>query len=312
MVRLPWRKEDANVAERVVVADDPLRALLQLGRYGVVVSNSERWQDHPERDVLLRHAVETIDEIFALVPEGFVSIAQTVSQDPGGPEVDVETDPFLICRHPVTNAEYQQFVDAGGYEELENWPQEMWPHLIGFKDQSGSAGPRFWLSGRHDPQLADHPVVGVSFYEASAYAVWAGYRLASEAEWQMAASWRTRTTAHIFHSFPWGDAFDTDRCNIWATGLGTTVSVDRFPEGAAPNGALQLIGNVWEWTSSTFEAFDEHGRPVVGSTLMKSVRGGAFDTYFSAQTTSDFRTGVGALIRPHNVGIRCAMPLVGA
>ena len=79
--------------------------------------------------------------------------------------------------------------------------------------------------------------------------------------------------------------------------------------GAAPNGVVQLIGNVWEWTSSDFIISDGQGNLVVGDAAMKSIRGGAYDTYFPRQTTSLFRTGLTALIRSHNVGLRCAMDL---
>src|SRR5206468_4186091 len=160
-----------------------------------------------------------IDENFALVPEGFVSLPQTIDDNPGCPEIDVETEPFLLARHAVTHAQFQKFVDAGAYEELELWPKDIWPHLIDFKDQTEHVGPRYWKNGRHDRRLAEHPVVGINCYEAAAYAQWAGFRLPTEAEWQMAASWRIRSSAHLLRRYPWGDALDTRRCNIWASGI---------------------------------------------------------------------------------------------
>jgi iron(II)-dependent oxidoreductase len=86
------------------------------------------------------------------------------------------------------------------------------------------------------------------------------------------------------------------------------VPVSEYVSGASPNGVLQLIGNVWEWTGSNFEVSYEY-RPVVGDMLLKSIRGGAFDTYFAAQATSAFRTGMAALARVHNVGFRCALDM---
>ena len=127
----------------------------------------------------------------------------------------------------------------------------------------------------------------------------------------MAASWRIRSSANVLRRYPWGDALDHQRCNIWASSVGQTVPVDQFASGAAPNGVLQLIGNVWEWTASDFEVTDETGQPIIGEMIMKSIRGGAFDTYFAAQATSCFRTGLASLIRAHNVGFRCAMDLAG-
>lgn len=309
-LRFFWRGDDARPETGGARLDaDPLRACLQLERFGVLAVNGAEWVEQPGFEAARAEAIEVLDERFALVPEGYVSIVQAVLDVPGAPELDVETPPFLMAKHAVTNAQFQKFVDQGGYEQLELWPEDIWPHLIGFKDRSGAAGPRLWSMGRHDRHLASHPVVGVSYYEAGAYARWAGYRLPTEAEWQMAASWRIRSSAHVFHRYPWGESVDTGRCNIWATGLDATAPVDAFEEGAAPNGVLQLIGNVWEWTSDDFEAVDQHQNPVVGDTLMKSIRGGAYDTYFACQATSDFRTGSAALQRAPNVGFRCCIDL---
>ena len=288
------------------LAEDLLEQCLQLKRYGVIVANRARWADHPVIDAVAAEAARQIGERFRVVPDGLASLPQSVRDTPGSPEVDVAVASHLLARHTVTNAEYQYFVDAGGYRELELWPRDLWPQLIEFQDLSGHQAPRYWREGRHDRRQADHPVVGVSYYEAVAYARWAGFRLPTETEWQMAASWRLRSLAHLPRRYPWGNALDTHRCNTWATGLGATVSVTAFPEGCAPNGVQQLIGNVWEWTSSDYEVTDDEGRPVVGDMPMKSIRGGAFDTYFPAQATSTFRTGLAGLVRAHNVGFRCA------
>lgn len=102
---------------------------------------------------------------------------------------------------------------------------------------------------------------------------------------------------------------DPERCNLWVSDVHGTVPVDRYESGAAPNGVLQLIGNVWEWCSSDYEVVDECGRMVVGDMLLKEIRGGAFDTYFPSQATSAFRTGLPSLIRAHNVGFRCIVDL---
>lgn len=294
-------------ADQTVLETDQLRQLVQLERYGQIARHPERFSKHADFNGLHQTAVRAIDERFALVPEGFVSMPQTVNDVPGCPEVTAETEPFLLERHAVTNAQFQKFVDAGGYGELDLWPKDMWPHLIDFKDRTDEAGPRFWREGRHDKRLSEHPVVGICYYEAAAYAHWAGYRLPSESEWQMAASWRIRSSADVLRRYPWGDALDVDRCNIWASGIGTTTQADAYQAGAAPNGVLQLIGNVWEWNSSDFDVTDDDGRPIIGGMAMKSIRGGAFDTYFPAQATGCFRTGLSTLSRVQNVGFRSAL-----
>jgi iron(II)-dependent oxidoreductase len=169
-----------------------------------------------------------------------------------------------------------------------------------------------WRNARHDDRYRDHPVVGISWYEAQAYALWTGQRLPSEAEWQMAASWHIKSSTDIMRRFPWGDAMDNTRCNIWSSRRGVTVPVSEYPNGTAPNQVRQLVGNVWEWTDTEYAITDDIGRPIVGEMPMHVVRGGAFDTYFETQSANYFRTGQIALARTYNTGFRCAMNLSDA
>jgi iron(II)-dependent oxidoreductase len=297
-------------AARTKPVADPVEQALRAGRLGHIVGRRPPWVDQPRFEAALTAAARVVDERFALVPLGIVSIPLTICDEPGQPEVDCETKEFMLARYPVTNADFQHFVDADGYHDMSLWPEEIWPHLSSFKDETDGPGPRYWRNGCHDRRLADHPVVGISYYEAAAYAQWAGYRLPTEAEWQMAASWRIRSAAHVHRRYPWGDSLDLQRCNIWASGHGGTLPVDACPGGAAPNGVQQLIGNVWEWTNSDFLCADTKGRRVVGETRMNSIRGGAFDTYFAWQATATFRTGLACIARSGNVGFRCALDLV--
>jgi len=289
---------------------DLLEQALRAGRLGHFVAQPSPWANQPRFETVLAEAARAIDERFALVPAGIVSIPLTTCDDPGQPETDCETQEFMLARHAVTNADFQHFVDAEGYRDMSLWPEEIWPHLISFKDMTDTPGPRYWQNGRHDRRLADHPVVGISFYEAAAYAQWAGYRLPTEAEWQMAASWQIRSEANVHQRYPWGDSLDLQRCNIWASGHNGTLPVGACPGGAAPNGVLQLIGNVWEWTNSDFLCADTNGQRVVGDSRMNSIRGGAFDTYFAWQATATFRTGLACVARSNNVGFRCALHAV--
>ncbi len=305
----PKAKPVYEPAERTRLQNDPLKREIQCERYGFIVMNRDHWKRHAEAKTLIEQAAEAIDDQFALVPDGFVSIPQTICDYPGCPEEDYETESFLMARYCVTNRQFQKFVDADGYQNLDLWPEDIWPHLIDFKDQTEHAGPRYWQNGLHHRRFADHPVVGINFYEAFAYARWAGYRLPTTTEWQMAASWRIRSSANVLRRYPWGDALDKTRCNIWASGIGTTRPVQEYENGAAPNGVRQLIGNVWEWTATDYIVGDEDSNPVIGDMIMKDIRGGAFDTYFPAQATSTFRTGLASLLRTHNVGFRCALDL---
>ncbi|MFH0982966.1 MAG: formylglycine-generating enzyme family protein [Planctomycetota bacterium] len=299
-------------AELHTPESDPLRCLWQQERYTEIVKTRMQWQNHPEGEALVAAAQEKLDQELALVPEGIVSLPTSLDDRVGTEENDLLVRPFLMDICAVSNARFQRFVEAGGYEDLELWPEPIWPHLIEMQDSTGHPGPRFWRDGRHDRRLSNHPVVGISGYEAEAFARWHGRRLPTEAEWQMAASWHLKSEANILRRFPWGDAMDQTRCNVWASRVGTTVPVDAYPEGAAPNGVRQLIGNVWEWTASEFEIRDVQGRPVLAEMPMRSIRGGAFDTYFESQATSLFRTGQIAMGRTHNTGFRCTMDLAEA
>ncbi len=288
---------------------DELLRLFQRRRYAFIIDNADHWQAHPSVERIIDQSHEALESGFALVPAGAASLAQTVSDDASSPQLDVDVEPFLMAVHPVTNADFQYFVDGGAYENLDLWPEEIWPYLIEFHDLTGTLGPRYWRDGRHDFRKANHPVIGVSWYEANAYATWAGVRLPTEAEWQMAASWRIRSSTDVFRRFPWGDAMDWTRCNLWNAGRGTTVAVDEYAEGGAPNNVLQMIGNVWEWVGTEFNILADDQSPIVGEMPMMGVRGGSFDTYFESQATSLFRSGQIALGRTHNLGFRCALDI---
>lgn len=306
----PIRKPDAfEPAEPIELDADPLNQCMQLGRFGHLLVNRETWKDHPEIERIWRTSRARIDEMFAIVPDGIAVLSQAVRDSDVSPEIAAETEPFLLARHVVTNADFQRFADGGGYGQLDLWPKDIWPHLIDFKDPTEHPGPRYWRKGRHSKHLSDHPVVGICFYEASAYARWAGFRLPTEAEWQVAATWRIRSEANVLRRFPWGDAFDTQRCNIWASGIGHTVPVADYPNGAGPNQVCQMVGNIWEWTAGDFGVTDDSGNLIAGDMRMAAIRGGAFDTYFSSQATGVFRTGLVCLARAHNVGFRCALDL---
>lgn len=288
---------------------DPLKRMLQQGRFAAMLREEGKYLGNSEAMALIAQGKCELEPRMALVPAGSVSIPITISAEPGSPEQEINVEPFLLDVHCVTNARFQKFVDAGGYDALEFWPEEIWPHLIELKDLTGQPGPRFWRQGRCDARLAEHPVVGISWYEAQAYALWIGQRLPSEAEWQMAGSWHLNSSTDMVRRFPWGDAMDKEKCNIWASRLGATVPVNRYPNGGAPNHVLQLVGNVWEWTDTEYTLTDENAQPIVGEMPMHVIKGGAFDTYFEMQATAEFRTGQIALARAHNTGFRCAMNL---
>jgi flagellar motor switch protein FliG len=132
---------------------------------------------------------------------------------------------YWIDKYPVTNEAYKKFTDATGHRK-----------------------PPHWTSGKGTYPLehAWHPVTNVNWHDAAAYASWAGKRLPTEAEWEKAAR---GTQGQVY---PWGDAFRKDYINSCEDYEGTT-SVDRFPAGVSPYGALDMCGNVLEWCSDWYQ-----------------------------------------------------------
>ncbi len=155
-------------------------------------------------------------------------------------------------------------------------------------------------------------MVGVSWYEASAFARWLGKRLATDAEWVRAASAPILLPGGELRQrrFPWGDKPERNRANLWGAIPAGTLPVDALPQGDSAGGVSQMIGNVWEWTAGDFDAESPTRLSPDGSlrsAARKSLRGGAFDTYFDVQATCQFQSGDHPLARKHNIGFRCAL-----
>jgi iron(II)-dependent oxidoreductase len=260
-----------------------------------------------------------LQDAMALVPDGEVVLGQIDDALEDGKLDDdeilshqgrvVQVDRFFLDRYPVTNEDYYEFVAAGGYQQSAMWDPVILPAVLDFVDQTGQPGPRFWTDGRYHPGKADHPVVGVSWYEAQAYARWVGKRLPTDAEWVKAGSWPVKVAAstRLQRRYPWGDTMDSTKANLWSSQRKGTVSVGEYAEGVSVGGVYQLIGNVWEWTRGNFVPRDREGEVLVQEVSMKSIRGGAFDTYFENQATCQFQSGEFAIARKRNIGFRCAV-----
>lgn len=262
----------------------------------------------------LEAAQEALDDAMAIVPEGVVAVyarAYETLDERLAKQAEriINVEGFFLDRYAVTNREYLDFVEDGGYEQMSLWDEAIWPAVLGFLDKTGQPGPRFWVNGIFPTGKGEHPVVGVSWYEASAFARWAGKRLPTDPEWIKAGAWPVFTEGEkpAQRRFPWGDAMDRRKVNLWGSGFSGTVPVASLPAGASVNGVQQMIGNVWEWTSSPFGAWEPAGRRIETPAPLKSIRGGAFDTYFETQAHCQFQSGENPLARKHNIGFRCSL-----
>lgn len=271
-------------------------------------------------DRQLRRAAQQLQDTMSLTPPGELALGnrddlfgeRLAAQWPGyerRKETVMRVADFYLDRYPVTNRQFLDFVRSGGYEQMSFWDPQIWPGILDFIDRTGRPGPRYWRDGHYASGEDDLPVVGVCWYEATAYARWAGKRLPTDAEWEKAASWPVQMAASSRpqRRFPWGETMDHERCNLWGSRRHKPVSVYEYAQGASVGGAYQMVGNVWEWTSTNFGAAGYPGEELVQSTPLKSLRGGAFDTYFDSQATCQFQSGEDPVTRKRNIGFRCAI-----
>jgi iron(II)-dependent oxidoreductase len=100
---------------------------------------------------------------------------------------------------------------------------------------------------------------------------------------------------------------DYRRANLWGSQLGCVAPVTAFAEGVSAGGAHQMVGNVWEWTATDFGVWDPPAQRLQLDAPMKSIRGGAYDTYFDNQAACQFQSGEYPMARKRNIGFRCAL-----
>lgn len=201
----------------------------------------------------------------------------------------VDLPAFYIDAVPTSNRDYLAFVEAGGYDDRRWWSDAGWD----WRCQSGKRVPAFWVRdagrwwrrrfGRLEALPLDEPVQHVCYFEAGAYARWAGRRLPTEAEWEKAASWDP--WMHTKRRFPWGDDAPTgEHANLGQVRYRPTA-VGSFPAGASAYGVRQMLGDVWEWTSTDFSGhpgfcvfpYREYSEVFFG-TGYKVLRGGSWAT----------------------------------
>jgi iron(II)-dependent oxidoreductase len=252
-------------------------------------------------------------------PGGRVKIGtddRTEAYDNERPRHLVDLRAFEIDVHPVTNGQYLEFIEAGGYARTELWTEEGRRWL----EESRAEAPKYWFRSadgwmtrvmdRAGPVQPDHPVCHVCYHEAEAFARWAGKRLPTEPEWEAAASWDPETGRKL--RYPWGDEPPSrELANLDQLGFGT-AAVAAYPRNRSPVGCCGMIGDVWEWTSSDFgpwpgfEAFPyrEYSEVFFGNEY-KVLRGGSWATRPGA-VRNTFRNWDYPIRRQIFSGFRCA------
>ncbi|MBN1218750.1 MAG: SUMF1/EgtB/PvdO family nonheme iron enzyme [Anaerolineae bacterium] len=169
--------------------------------------------------------------------------------------------PFQAGIYPITNSQFAHFIEAGGYNEATWWSREGWQ----YRQQAKWTQPRLWDDSKWN--IPNHPVVGISWFEAEAFCNWLSaeygqaYRLPAEAEWERLVRGQDG------REFPWGDRWQDGVSNTIESRIGQTSAVGMFPAGVSPSGAYDCAGNVWEWGADWY--YEDKDSRVL--------RGGAWD-----------------------------------
>ena len=247
------------------------------------------------------------------VPAGSFVMGSNYEEGAGGPEESpqhrVTLPTYQIGKYEVTRGQYHRFIEAGGYDDPNYWSAEGWKwkesDYIVYAGMHGKfrqvarpnkeqkrREPEHWKAeqewighGHGHPvftQTDQHPVVGVTYYEAEAYCKWAGGRLPTEAEWEKAASWDEKKQ-HA-NTWPWGDTWEPEYCNNPEdhnpAGGGYKVNqsapVGSYPKGASPYGCMDMVGNAYEWVADIAKSYPGNPEPFEHKGY-HFVRGGCWD-----------------------------------
>lgn len=212
----------------------------------------------------------------------------------------IKTNGFYIDRTEVTCRDYARFLEAVR-RDGHRWCHPLEPNN---KDHTPfhtyAWALRFsWVAGNPPSGMEDNPVVLVDWFDAFAYASWAGKRLPTEDEWEICAG------AGDGRDYPWGNTFSIDRLNVGDY----PVKVGMFPTGASPWGILDMAGNVAEWTGSMYEPDARDSKLFTGHFGQPLIRGGSWDDESKSCRVSARDVHRSPMYRSTTVGFRCAADL---
>jgi gamma-glutamyl hercynylcysteine S-oxide synthase len=259
-----------------------------------------------------------VDASMVSVPRGEYPIGSDSHEpyDNEHPRHLVTLEAFEIDRFPVTNGDFLAFIEDGGYGRPELWSAEGWEWRSTFDIQAPEYWSRDvgrWRTTRNGAAMdvnSDVPVCHVSWFEAEAFARWMGKRLPTELEWEVAAGWDPARRSS--RRYPWGDQPPTPSHANLDQRLFAAAPVGAFPDGASALGCEQMLGDVWEWTSSDFQAYPgfqpfpypEYSVPFFGAGF-KVLRGGSWASR-ARVARNTFRNWDSRLKRQIFSGFRCA------
>ncbi|MBA3749660.1 MAG: ergothioneine biosynthesis protein EgtB [Nitrosopumilus sp.] len=232
------------------------------------------------------------------------------------PENKIYLNPYKIDNNLVTNEQFIHFIEDDGYKNYKYWLADGW-ELVSEENWNC---PLYWYFDENKRKwfkkdfrgineiVNDEPVVNVSYYEADAFAKWTKKRLPTESEWEKAASWDEKNKLKTF--FPWGNEIPTkDHANLFESHLWSPSIAGSFPAGKSHYGCHQMIGDVWEWTSSEYmlypgfkSRFEEYTDK--WAINQKVLRGGSFATSVK-QIRSSYRNYFKPQERILFAGFRC-------
>lgn len=235
------------------------------------------------------------------------------------PEHKTYLNAYEIDTHPVTNKQFMAFIDAGGYEDYRFWLSDGWDIV----NEKKWDAPLYWQKiegywykkdfGGLNKISPDEPVTNVSYYEADAYSKWAGKRIPTEAEWEKAASWNEDLEKKTI--YPWGDELPSDHtANLLESWNWAPCQIGSYPQGKSYYGCHQMLGDVWEWTSSEYVLYPGFRSKFSEYTdkwaiNQKVLRGGSFAT-----PRSQIRNSYRNYFKPHEripfSGFRCVRDLL--
>lgn len=235
------------------------------------------------------------------------------------PEHKTYLNAYEIDTYPVTNKQFMAFIDAGGYEDYRFWLSDGWDIV----NEKKWDAPLYWQKiegywykkdfGGLNKISPDEPVTNVSYYEADAYSKWAGKRIPTEAEWEKAASWNEDLEKKTI--YPWGDELPSDHtANLLQSWNWVPCQIGSYPQGKSYYGCHQMLGDVWEWTSSEYVLYPGFRSKFSEYTdkwaiNQKVLRGGSFATPRS-QIRNSYRNYFKPYERIPFSGFRCVRDLL--